>query len=85
MISKEELQNSLECINESFDITLKANDLRDRGLLDRGDDIINQSAKLGELMWRHLWDQVANGSPTNSIVDRGDQVKKHSSSHQGVP
>ncbi len=84
MINHDQLQASLKSINEALSISLKARELRDIGLLDRGDDVITQSAKLGELMWRHLWKHVADGCSSNNDIDRGETlvVKKQSSSRQ---
>ncbi len=74
MITKEELHTSLECINETFSISIKSREMRELGLLEKGDDIIHQSAKLGELMWIHLWGQLDKNFRSKSGFDRGEQV-----------
>ncbi len=73
-MTKDELHVNLECINETFSISLKARELRDHGLLDQGDDIIHQSANLGELMWVHVWSQLDQGFRPKNALDRGEQV-----------
>ena len=88
MSTKEELHTSLECINETFSISIKSREMRELGLLEKGDDIIHQSAKLGELMWARLWNELCDDlswglskSPKN-VLDRGEPVVVRSSRDQ---
>ena len=75
MITNEELHIILECINENFSIAIKARELRDLGLLNKADDIIHQSSKLGELMWVHVWSHhLDKGFQSKNVLDRGEQV-----------
>ena len=81
MITKEELHTSLECINETFSISIKSREMRELGLLEKGDDIIHQSAKLGELMWARIWNELCDDAPKN-VLDRGELVVVRSSRDQ---
>ncbi len=89
MITKVELHTSLKCINETFSIAIRAREMRDLGLLEKGDDIIHQSANLGELMWARLWNELCDDplllklhKNRKNVLDRGEPVVVRSSRDQ---
>ena len=70
------LADDLKSINDAFDISLKAKDLYDAGLLDTGMSIMNQAAELGESMWKEVLDNVKKNFPDDkgTSIDRGTHV-----------
>ena len=71
-----EPENILYAINAAFDIALKAEKLRDMGVLKNGLEVSVQAAKVGESLWQDYWNDVSDdGSPKkDSQIDRGDAV-----------
>jgi len=65
----------LYAINASFDIALKAEKLRDMGVLENGNDVSIQASKVGASLWKDYWDEVSDDKPERPGIDRGVVVK----------
>jgi len=69
--------DDLKSVNDAFDISLKAKELYDAGLLDKGMSIMNQAANLGALMWTDILEHVSDSlimDESSPGIDRGEHV-----------
>ncbi len=69
---------NLKPINDAFDISLKAKELRDAGLLHSGTELMTQAAALGEFMWEALWKHATENGHLLKVrkpdIERGEQI-----------